>query len=206
MVSGSWRSSLRPLSKVKAMPRRSASSVKVGMLKAPVTVGLSAPRWRHRPEQVGERPATGRAGGSAFASRASAASASARLASISAGRQPPPGRGVEPPADRFGGAGELGRVRRRVELVHQRRVAKPRGVDRRLAASQLGESLELAILRSQVGQPLEAGGLIRLEGDELFEGLSLGPAIAAAARPTRRQAPATAPWASPKRAGGLPRA
>ena len=68
-------------------------------------------------------------------------------------------------------------MRRRVELVHQRRVLKPRGVDRRLAASQLGKSARVAILGSQIGETLESRSVIRIERHEFVERVALGPAI-----------------------------
>ena len=57
-------------------------------------------------------------------------------------------------------------------------VAVARGVDVRLAASQLGEPLPLAVLRGQVGQPLDGRGIGRLQRDERLEGRSLGLAVA----------------------------
>ena len=61
-------------------------------------------------------------------------------------------------------------------------VAIARVLDGRLSAPQLGEPLLLAVLRGQVGQALEGRGIGRLEGDERFEGRSLGLAVATSRR------------------------
>ena len=141
--------------------------------------GLCSHLGQERPEEVGERPATGlgRGPGRCQASQRDLGLGPGGL--IPAGRQSPPGPGVERSAQRKGGAGELGCVLRRVDLVEHRRVAIACRVSRRLAASELGESLDLAVLRSQVSELLEAAGLVRLHGDELFKGLALGSTIAA---------------------------
>ena len=122
-----------------------------------------AARRTKRPQQIGERSAAGAAGGSALASRACAAAASGSRDGIAPGRDSPPGLGVEPPADRFGGAGELGRQRRQLGLVDQLLVVARARLDVRLAASQLGEPLPLAVLRGEVGQSLDGRGIGRLE-------------------------------------------
>ena len=75
-------------------------------------------------------------------------------------RQAPPLPGLEPAADRFGGAGELGRVRRQLGLVDQLAVALERCIDGGFAAPELGDSVGLAGLGGEIGQPLE-GGIVR---------------------------------------------
>ncbi len=168
--------------------------------------GLCSPLAAKRPEEVGERPAVGRGRRLGLCQASQRGRGLGPGGLIPAGRQLPPGLGVERSAERLGGAGELGRVRRRVDLVHQRRVAIARRVSRRLAASA-ARRVARSRRPARPGQPAARGRRPRpAPGRRAFRGPRARPGDRRSARPTRRRAPAPAPGASPKRAGVWPRA
>ena len=134
-------------------------------------------RRTKRPEEIGERFAAGRRrlglGQPCLCGRGLSLESGVAL-----GRDSPPGRGVEPPADPVGRAGQLGRKGRQLGLIDQPPIVAPCVLDIRLAASELGEPLALAVLRGQVGESLDGHGIGRLQGDQRLEGRSLGRSVA----------------------------